>query len=80
LFDIQNDLEHRSPTHPQVALLNEVRNLLLDDLGVNEGEAMNRLRASHGEPPFRWPHAERVAAIMAEKRRPAPRCAPARAA
>src|SRR5262249_12281525 len=50
-----------------------VRNLLLDALGVNEGEQMNRLRARGGRPPLQWPRVDAVASIVAEKRRKAPR-------
>ncbi|MFW5698710.1 MAG: hypothetical protein ACOCYN_02545 [Planctomycetota bacterium] len=36
IFQVENDLEHRSPAHPQVVALRTVRNRLYDDLGWNE--------------------------------------------
>lgn len=36
ILHVQNDLECRSPRHPQVGIMNAVRNVLLDDLGENE--------------------------------------------
>ncbi len=36
IFQVENDLEHRSPNHPQVVALRTVRNRLSDDLGWNE--------------------------------------------
>jgi hypothetical protein len=33
---MENDLEHRQPTHPQVKALRAARNRLYDDLGWNE--------------------------------------------
>ena len=56
IFQVQNDLEHRSPKHPQVAVMNAVRNVLLDDAGVNETV-----------PGLRWPHVEAMAARMAPR-------------
>ncbi len=61
IFEVQNELEHRQHDHPQVAATNATRNLLLDDLGVNESR-----------PGLRWPHVERIVSIIAEKRRVAP--------
>jgi hypothetical protein len=36
IFQIENDLEHRQPTHPTVRTLRAIRNRLYDDLGWNE--------------------------------------------
>ncbi len=36
LFQIEDDLEHRQPRHPQVRLLRTARNRLYDDMGWNE--------------------------------------------
>jgi len=36
IYQVQNDLECRSPRHEQVGTMNAVRNVLLDDLGENE--------------------------------------------
>ena len=36
IFKVENDLEHRQPTHSQVAAMRQVRNRLYDDLGWNE--------------------------------------------
>ncbi len=58
IFEVENDLEHRQPKHPQVALMRAVRNVLLDDLGENEPQ-----------PGLRWPHIEAVEAVIREKRR-----------
>jgi hypothetical protein len=57
VFDEQNDLEHRSPKHPQVQIMNDIRNVLLDDLGTGgeRGNTWERLR---------WPHVERMAEII----------------
>ena len=36
IFDVQNDLEHKSPKHKQVEIMNKIRNELLDDVGSRE--------------------------------------------
>lgn len=36
IFEVENDLEHRQPTHAQVRHLRAARNRLYDDLGWNE--------------------------------------------
>lgn len=36
LFQVENDLEHRQPHHPQVCRLRDARHRLYDDLGWNE--------------------------------------------
>src|SRR5258706_6916475 len=58
IFEIENDLEHRSPLHEQVKLMRYIRNVLLDDIGENE---------TH--PNIRYPQIERIVAIIREKRR-----------
>lgn len=39
VFDVENELEHRTSTHPQVAIMRAVRNTLLDDIGTGESAA-----------------------------------------
>lgn len=39
IFAVENDLEHRQPSHPMVTVLRRVRNELYDDLGLNESPA-----------------------------------------
>ncbi len=36
IFEVENELEHRSPQHEAVRTMRIVRNMLLDDAGVNE--------------------------------------------
>ena len=36
IFQVENELEHRQPRHPQVRILRTARNRLYDDLGWNE--------------------------------------------
>lgn len=69
IFAEQNELEHRSPRHPQVEVMNAVRCVLLDDLGsttpgyvVDEGNEV-------AKAGLRWPHVEAVAARMAPRRK-----------
>ena len=37
IFAVENELEHRSHDHPQVAIMRAVRNCLLDDLPASSG-------------------------------------------
>lgn len=61
VFAVQNELEHRSHRHPQVAVMNAARNGLLDEIsvGMDGNETHSRLR---------WPHVEAVAAVMHSRR------------
>lgn len=61
IFDVQNDLEHRSPKHPQVEAMNTLRCLLLD--GVPASQGGNESHVSGMErPPLRWSKHEAFAA------------------
>ncbi len=66
IFTVQNELEHNSPKNPQVQIMNDVRNVLLDELGVN---------STHLH--LHYPSVERTRAIMFEKRRKGPAVLPA---
>lgn len=46
IFQVENDLEHRQPQHPQVQVLRMVRNRLYDDLGLNEPLPTPRIQES----------------------------------
>jgi hypothetical protein len=67
IFALENELEHRSVSHggsahPQVAVMRAVRNVLLDETPASAGG--NEVR-----PGLAWPHVDRVAAVMHERRR-----------
>jgi hypothetical protein len=59
IFEVENELEHRSPLNPQVAAMRAARNVLLDDLGENE------------PPPRggRYPAVEAAERLVRERRR-----------
>lgn len=61
IFAVENELEHRSPTHPQVAIMRAVRNVLLDDIPAHLG-------GNESRPGLRWPHVEAMAAKIAGRR------------
>lgn len=51
LFDVQNELEHApgKKRNRDIATLNDIRNVLLDELEINEAR-----------PDMRWPAVERM--------------------
>lgn len=68
IFAVQNDLEHRSPRHPQVEVMNAVRNVLLDDVGSDTPGYVTTDGNEVASPKLRWPHVEAMAARMAPRR------------
>ena len=59
IFEVENELEHRSPKHPQVVAMRATRNVLLDDLGENE-------QHPHG---CRYPSVEAAERVIRRRRK-----------
>ena len=55
IFQVQNDLEHRSPRHPQVQAMSSIRGVLLTDAGVCESR-----------PGMTWPEVEAMERILSD--------------
>jgi hypothetical protein len=72
VWRVMDELEHRTPQHPQVAALRATMHVLQCDSGASEEiSSIPRRTAAGGyeRVPARWPEAEAARALIGRKRR-----------
>jgi hypothetical protein len=72
VWHVMNELEHRTPQHPQVAALRATMHVLQCDSGASEDILTIPRRTAAGgyeRVPARWPEAEAARALIGRKRR-----------